>query len=58
MRGTVGVLVGIAVVAVGLGGLGFALHELMSQTAPDTTMAVAGLAAFVVGAFALLAVIR
>ncbi len=58
MQGAVGFLVGIAIFAVGLAGLAFGLHEMMTHAAPDGTRAVAGLATFVVAVFASLAVIR
>lgn len=58
MQGTVGFLVGLVLVAVGLAGLGFGLHEMMTQIAPDNTKVIAGLGTFIVGIFALLAVIR
>lgn len=58
MSGTVGVLAGLVLLAVGLGGLGFGLYEMMTQTTPDAAKAIGGLAAYVVAALASLAAIR
>lgn len=59
MRGTVGMLVGLLVMAVGLAGLGYALSLMMTHADPDAALkAVAGLATFVVATLASLAVIR
>ena len=59
MRGTVGMLVGLLVMTVGLAGLGYALSLMMTHADPDAALkAVAGLATFVVATFISLAVIR
>jgi hypothetical protein len=58
MRGVFGVLVGILVFVVGLSGLGFALHQMMTQTDPDAALkAVAGLGTFVVACLASVGII-
>jgi formate-dependent nitrite reductase membrane component NrfD len=49
MRGIFGVLVGIVLFAIGLAGLGFALHQMMTQADPHAALkAAAGLGTFVV----------
>jgi hypothetical protein len=58
MQGAAGFLVGIVFVAVSLAGLGYGLHEMMTQVAPDHVKSIGGLAAFVAGIFALIAIIR
>jgi hypothetical protein len=47
MRGPIGILVGIAFLALGLGGLSLALFEMMSHADPNAGLkAIAGLATF------------
>ncbi len=59
MRGTVGSLVGLVVFAIGLGGLGFALEQMMTHSDPNMGLhAVAGIGTFLVAAFASVAIIR
>jgi hypothetical protein len=59
MRGTAGLLVGVVLLVVGLGGLGYALHLMMTHADPNTgPLAAAGLATFVIASLASLAVIR
>ena len=49
MRGGFGVLVGILLFTVGLFGLGFALHQMMTHADPDAGLkALAGLGTFIV----------
>ena len=49
MRGVFGVLVGVILFAIGLAGLGFALHQMMTQADPHAAMkALAGLGTFIV----------
>jgi formate-dependent nitrite reductase membrane component NrfD len=49
MRGIFGVLIGIALFAIGLAGLGFALDQMMTHADPNAALkAVVGLATFVV----------
>jgi hypothetical protein len=49
MRGTVGILVGVVIGAVGLSGLGVALGEMMTHADPNGALiSVGGLAVFVV----------
>ena len=58
MRGVFGVLVGVILFAIGLSGLGFALHQMMTQTDPHAAMkALAGLGTFLVVCMASIAVI-
>ena len=58
MRGVFGVLVGILLFVVGLSGLGFALHQMMTHTDPDAGLkALAGLGTFIVASLASIAVI-
>ena len=59
MRGTVGMLVGLLVMIVGLAGLGYALSLMMTHADPEfAPKAAAGLATFIVAIFASLAVMR
>jgi hypothetical protein len=47
MSGPIGILVGIVFLALGLGGLSFALWEMMTHADPDAGLrAIAGLATF------------
>lgn len=49
----IGITFGIIIMFLGLGGLGFALSQMMTQTGSDAAlMTVAGLAVFVVACFA------
>ena len=58
MRGVFGVLVGVILFAIGLAGLGFALHQMMTQTDPHAAMkALAGLGTYIVVCMASIAVI-
>jgi hypothetical protein len=59
MRGLFGVLVGIVVLTIGLAGLSYALHLMMTHTDPQSALKqVAGLGTFVVASLALVAIIR
>lgn len=57
MSGTLGFLVGVALLVIGLGGLGVALHQMMIDATIQTPIA-AGLLTFVAAAFASLLIIR
>jgi hypothetical protein len=58
MRGTFGVLVGILLFVVGLSGLGFALHQMMTHADPDASLkALAGLGTFIVASLASVGII-
>jgi hypothetical protein len=47
MRGTFGILLGVIIVAVGLAGLGEALHQMMTHADPNSSVkAAAGLGTF------------
>ena len=49
MRGTIGLVVGLAVIALGLAGLGFALTNLMITAHPESALIpVSGLVVFAV----------
>jgi hypothetical protein len=60
MRGLFGVLVGIAVIAIGLAGLAFALDLMMTHADQEhgALKQVAGLGTFVVAALVLVGIIR
>lgn len=59
MGGTLGLLIGVVLLLVGLGGLAFALEQFMTHTDPNMSLhAVAGIGTFVLAAFATIAVIR
>jgi hypothetical protein len=59
MRRFIGVLFGLVLFAVALGGLGFALHLMMTHADPQTAWkAAAGLATFVIASLVSVAVIR
>ena len=59
MRGFFGVLVGIAVLAIGLAGLAFALHLMMTHADPDGALKqVAALGTFVVASLVLVSIVR
>ncbi|WP_157066848.1 hypothetical protein [Hyphomicrobium sulfonivorans] len=57
MSGTLGFLVGVALIVVGLGGLGMALHQMMIDATVQGPIA-GGLVTFVAAAFASLLIIR
>lgn len=57
MSGTLGFLVGVALIVVGLGGLGLALHQMMIDATVQGPIA-GGLVTFVAAAFASLLIIR
>jgi len=49
MRGTIGILVGIVIVTLGLAGLGVALAEMMTHADPNGTLiSIGGLGVFAV----------
>lgn len=51
MQGTTGTIVGVAIMAVALAGLGLAVSEMMTETAPGEALkTLAGLGVFVVAA--------
>jgi hypothetical protein len=59
MRGFLGVLIGIVVLAIGLVGLGYALNLMMTHADPNSALRqVAGLGTFVVASLVLVALIR
>ncbi|MFA5900573.1 MAG: hypothetical protein WC829_15845 [Hyphomicrobium sp.] len=59
MSGTVGMIVGLVILALGLGGLGFAFDQMMTHADPDAALkAAAGIVTFAVSAFITLAIIR
>ncbi len=59
MHGTSGVLVGLALFAVGFLGLGVAIDQMMTHANPNGgIISVAGLGAFVAACLAMLAIIR
>ena len=59
MRAFIGVLFGLVLFTIGLAGLGFALHLMMTHADPQTAWkAAAGLATFVVASLLSVAVIR
>jgi len=59
MRGTSGVLVGLALFALGFVGLGVATDQMMTHANPNSgVISVAGLAAFVIACLGSLAIIR
>lgn len=58
MRGVFGVLIGLILFTIGLGGLGFALDQMMTQADPNAAMkALAGLGTFVIVSLASVIVI-
>ena len=57
MSGTLGFLVGVVLLVVGLGGLGLALHQMMIDATVQGPIA-GGLVTFVAAAFASLLIIR
>ena len=58
MRGAFGMLVGVLLFVVGLSGLGFALHQMMTHTDPDAGLkALAGLGTYLVVCMASIAII-
>lgn len=49
MRGTLGLIVGLVIVALGLGGLGVAFSQMMTHSSPESALiSVGGLAVFAV----------
>jgi hypothetical protein len=59
MGGFLGILVGIVLIALGLGGLGVALHEMMSHASPhDALVSIGGLGTFLVSAMLMLLLAR
>ena len=59
MQGTLGVLVGVILLVIGLSGLGFALFLMMTHADPNAgAKAAAGLATYVVASLASLLIIR
>ena len=59
MRGTSGVLVGLALFAIGFVGLGVAIDQMMTHASPNSAIiSVAGLGAFVFASVATLVLIR
>jgi hypothetical protein len=52
-------IVGLVILALGLGGLGFAFDQMMTHADPDAALkAAAGIVTFAVSAFITLAIIR
>ncbi len=59
MRGLLGVVVGIVVMAIGLAGLAYALDLMMTHADPNGALKqAAGLGAFIVAGLATVAIIR
>ena len=59
MRATVGFVVGLIIMGLGLGGLGVALAQMMTHADPNGALiSVAGLGAFVVAALVLMIAAR
>jgi hypothetical protein len=59
MRATIGFIVGLIIMALGLGGLGVALAQMMTHADPNGALiSVAGLGAFVVAALVLMIAAR
>ena len=59
MGGTIGFIVGLIIMALGLGGLGIALAQMMTHADPHGALiSVAGLRAFVVAALVLMIAAR
>jgi hypothetical protein len=57
VRGTIGIVVGIVIIALGLGGLGLALTNLMITGHPESALVpVSGLVVFVVSCLVLVVV--
>jgi hypothetical protein len=51
MRGTIGLIVGLIILAIGLGGLGASLAQMMTHADPHSMLiSIGGLAAFVLAA--------
>jgi hypothetical protein len=59
MGGFLGILIGIVLIALGLGGLGVALHEMMTHSSPhDALVSIGGLGTFLVSAMLMLLLAR
>ena len=59
MGGFFGILVGVILLVLGLGGLGVALHEMMTHASPhDALISIGGLATFLVSCFLMMALSR
>jgi hypothetical protein len=59
MGGIFGILAGIILIVLGLGGLGVALHEMMTHSAPhDALISIGGLGTFLVSCFLMMALSR
>jgi len=59
MRGTVGMIIGIVIIALGLAGLGAALGQMMTHANPNGTLiSLGGLGVFAVACLAMLGLAR
>ena len=59
MGGVFGTLAGIILIVLGLGGLGVALHEMMTHASPhDALISIGGLGTFIISCFLMMGLSR
>ena len=59
MGGVFGIFAGLILIVLGLGGLGVALHEMMTHASPhDALISIGGLGTFIVSCFLMMALSR